>query len=430
MPQAATQDQQVCFVVMGFGKKTDYETGRTLDLDASYEAIIKPAATDAGLRCVRADEINHSGVIDEKMYDMLLRADLVIADLSTSNPNALYELGVRHALKPYATILIKEKDGRFHFDLNHVVTMEYQHLGPDIGAREANLKKEELSERILAVMKAQETDSPVYTFIEGLEGPRLAQSLELRLSVTDFDAAFMQAQMTDNRLATLIKQGEQAGRDGRHADAAKAFAAAVDVRPSEDYLRQQLALHTYKSEIPSERAALEKAIEILRPLDPENSADPETLGIAGAIHKRLFSLTGARTHLDDAIRFYGRGFEVRRDYYNGENLAACLDLRAAEQQDPEERLYDRLKAKKTRETLVTILDGIRHSASFDERSDKKWVFATLANVNFALGNSEAGENGERDFRAQGPVGWEIDTYQEGKQHALSVAAAASGKLLG
>src|ERR1700676_3251413 len=34
---------RTCFVVMGFGKKTDFETGRTLDLDKSYRNIIKPA---------------------------------------------------------------------------------------------------------------------------------------------------------------------------------------------------------------------------------------------------------------------------------------------------------------------------------------------------------------------------------------------------
>jgi len=36
-----------CFVVMGFGKKTDFETGRTLDLDKAYRTIIKPAVVDA-----------------------------------------------------------------------------------------------------------------------------------------------------------------------------------------------------------------------------------------------------------------------------------------------------------------------------------------------------------------------------------------------
>ena len=89
---------QTCFVVQGFGKKTDYSDGRVLDLDASY-AVIKEAVEAAGLKCVRADEIQHSGTIDVPMYQQLLRADLVVADLSTSNVNAAFELGVRYGLR-------------------------------------------------------------------------------------------------------------------------------------------------------------------------------------------------------------------------------------------------------------------------------------------------------------------------------------------
>jgi hypothetical protein len=37
-----------CFVVMGFGKKTEFETGRTFDLDKSYRNVIKPAVVAAG----------------------------------------------------------------------------------------------------------------------------------------------------------------------------------------------------------------------------------------------------------------------------------------------------------------------------------------------------------------------------------------------
>ena len=59
----------VCFVIMGFGQKTDLATGRVLDLDKSYRNIIKPAVTAAGYECVRADEIQHSGVIDVPMYE-------------------------------------------------------------------------------------------------------------------------------------------------------------------------------------------------------------------------------------------------------------------------------------------------------------------------------------------------------------------------
>ena len=59
---------------MGFGKKTDFETGRTLDFDKTYKGIIKDAVTDAGLKCIGADEIKHSGLIDVPTCDFSLRA--------------------------------------------------------------------------------------------------------------------------------------------------------------------------------------------------------------------------------------------------------------------------------------------------------------------------------------------------------------------
>ena len=104
-----TAESGTCFVVMGFGKKTDFETGRVLDLDQSYLSLIKPAVEAARLKCIRADEIVHSGLIDVPMYEQLLKADVVVADISTSNRNAVYELGVRHALRPYTTVIIAEE---------------------------------------------------------------------------------------------------------------------------------------------------------------------------------------------------------------------------------------------------------------------------------------------------------------------------------
>ena len=91
---------KTCFVVMGFGTKTDYTKPKTFNLDKTYRNIIKPAATAAGLECLRADEIVHSGNINVPMYEQLLKADVVVADVSTYNCNAFYELGVRHALRP------------------------------------------------------------------------------------------------------------------------------------------------------------------------------------------------------------------------------------------------------------------------------------------------------------------------------------------
>ena len=77
-----------CFVVQGFGKRQDYVQGKQFDLDASYE-VIKEAIEDAGLECYRGDELRRAGIIDQVMYDELLAADLVVADITTFDPETL-----------------------------------------------------------------------------------------------------------------------------------------------------------------------------------------------------------------------------------------------------------------------------------------------------------------------------------------------------
>lgn len=105
---------KTCFVLMGFGEKTDFRSDRKLNLDKTYK-IIQSAVAACGVTCIRADDIIHSSAIDKPMYEQLLEADIAIADLSTSNENAIYELGVRHALRPNTTIVIAESRFSFPF---------------------------------------------------------------------------------------------------------------------------------------------------------------------------------------------------------------------------------------------------------------------------------------------------------------------------
>lgn len=416
-------DAKLCFVVMGFGRKTDYESGRTLDLNATYQEIIRPAAEQAGLRCVRADEISHSGHIDLQMYEMLLRADLVIADISTGNANALYELGVRHALRPYSTIIMRESKGKFYFDLNHTSTFSYEHMGEDIGAKEARRAVGELSLLIQRILENPLPDSPVYTFI-----PKLIQP---HLSDEQFEALIQRSEASEEQFSEMMSQGARALREDRYVDAMRFLSSAVQMKPDETYLKQQLALATYKSKDPSEIASLVNALKVINDLGPDDSNDPETLGIAGAIHKRLWNITKDPAELNLAIKYYGRGFEFRRDYYNGENYALCMNYRAEIEGGKGEKGYYEVGARKAREQIVDILTGIVQSPQFGERSDQKWVVATLANTLFGL-NREAEavqyeqrfyEYVEHDDLAQ----WERDTYEQGKREVLRVTGQPAGR---
>lgn len=400
-----------CFVIMGFGVKTDFETGRTLDLDATYEAIIEPAVTEAGLRCVRADEIVHSGSIDEKLYEALYRADLVVADISTGNLNAVYELGVRHALRPYSTIIMKEEEGRLYFDLDHVRMFQYQHLGKDIGAREAARARRELAKLVRSVMQAQDADSPVYQWLPELRRPRFSDE--------EIGQVIDETKAHEQRLSALLMEGKQASAASRHNDAAAAFKRAHQLSPEEPFLIQQWALATYKSMNPSEEQALLDGLDIISTLQPDRSNDPETLGITGAIHKRLWLLKREREHLDRAVSYYGRGFEVRRDYYNGENLATCLDYRSEVQSDRSESDYDQRTAAKVRASIIVNLKEMIAAESFEDRTDRKWVLATLANCSFALGAVTEGEQYEARFHDESPADWEVETYEAGKAALLN-----------
>ncbi|HEY4961227.1 MAG TPA: hypothetical protein VII29_10245, partial [Terriglobales bacterium] len=206
-------EKQVCFVVMGFGKKTDYPTGRVIDLDKSYQYIIKPAAEEAGLECIRADEIIHSGTIDVPMYEQLLNADVVVADVSTSNCNAFYELGVRHALRPYTTITIAEDKMVFPFDVNHIAIRKYQHLGDGIDFGEVMRMKAALKEAIQTIAAKPTDDSPVYTFLKDLRPPvRGAKEAALKFAMAAISDGPSAGQDPANTatVSTLMAQAQAA----------------------------------------------------------------------------------------------------------------------------------------------------------------------------------------------------------------------------
>ncbi len=402
-----------CFVIMGFEEKQDPGTGRRLNLDSSYEFIIKPAVEAAGYNCIRADEILHSGIIDRPMYWNLLQAELVVADISTANANAIYELGVRHALRPRSTIVIKEEEGKRYFDLSHLATMSYKHLGPEIGAREAREKSAELQRLIEAVKAGKAPDSPVYHHLPRLKQPILAPTGGGGRGGSALPAASASSGPSRSELRKMAATAlESESFEAARRDLEK----LVDPEKVDDpWAIQKLALATYKSKKPNEKAALRKAQKIIQRLGPEESTDTETLGIAGAIGKRLWKLTGDRKHLDAAIDFCGRGWSVHEDYYTGENYANCLEMRADVATDTAAAAVDRMMALQVRNRLAERLTPLVRKRATKKLDDYKWMLATLANTQLALGDKEAASAAEKAFLGTKPANWEVETFTETKK---------------
>jgi tetratricopeptide (TPR) repeat protein len=350
---------QTCFVVMGFGKKTDYQSGRVLDLDKSYRYIIKPAAERAGLRCARADEIVQAGLIDVPMYEQLLSADVVIADISTSNANAFYELGVRHALRPYTTITIAEDKMVFPFDVSHLAIRKYQHLGDGIDYAEVQRMQDVLVSALRTIVDTPKSDSPVYTFFSDLSPPvrkalRDAVAQSAPSAVTP--AAGAAVKPMQDSAKDLMRHAEEARERSDFVTAVAFLTALKKMAPTDPFVVQRLALATYKSKLPDPLQALRQAQAILRELDPNDSTDVETAGLWGAIHKRLWDLGKDRKDLDTALASYEKGFYLKNDYYNGINLAYLYNLRASIS-DGAEAVADFVIAKRIRRRVLDICEA-------------------------------------------------------------------------
>src|SRR5436305_6839514 len=112
--------QPLLFVVMPFGQKKDLTGKYTIDFNKIYHGAIRPAAEAANLDVIRADEERTGGIIHVPMFERLLLAELVLADLTTLNANVFYELGVRHCAKPRTTVLMFARVDQLPFDVNMI----------------------------------------------------------------------------------------------------------------------------------------------------------------------------------------------------------------------------------------------------------------------------------------------------------------------
>ena len=395
-------DKKRCFVVMGFGKKTDFQSNpqRVLDLDRTYEDIIEPAVTAAGLVCIRADKIIHSTVIDKPMYENLLEADLVIADLSTSNVNAVYELGVRHALRPHATIVIAEDKFTFPFDINHLSITKYEHLEKEIGFREVMRMRDVLQKKIAAILERGETDSPVFLFL-----PHLMNKDETPLP------AATAAPKDNASFADLLGLFESTKKSAKGPSDWIFVLAVLDrvqkLQPNDPYLIQQRALATYKSEHPSGPESLHAARAVLEALQPDTSSDAETVGLWGAIHKRLWNATGDRAHLDKAIRSYSRGYFIKDDYYNGINYAFLLNVRAAKSEG-DDAVADRVLARRVRAEVLNLCDTALQSPTLGDDA-RFWINATKVEALYGMGRQAESEELRKTL---GPDGWQTKSLDD------------------
>lgn len=401
---------KTCFVIMGFGVKTAFPEGRKVDLDLIYKRVIKPVFSEnfsKEYQIVRADELTDSGLIDIPMYKLLMSADLVIADITTLNANAIYELGVRHTVKPYATLIIGQKTNTgIPFDINHVRVFTYEPYGEVLDPDEESRIKKELKKRVDDITKKlnnpneESIDSPLYSLF--------GSDIEFKIKKEEIKAI----KKVEDGISNNIKRYKQCLFESNYQGAVRYLQQIIKVNGN-PYFVQQLAVATYKSEKPNKTIALQDAKSIIDRLKPKETLDLETIGIAASIYKRLYFLGENTDYLDEAIFLYRKGYYSSNDYYNGENYANCLLLKSKHLIGED---ADFLKKQS-----IEIYQEIRDILNLTEIEEGAyWKYATLAISSFVCNKEIEGKKWEDKFLITSSTEWEHKTYLENKAMVLGI----------
>ena len=120
--QRKTDEKEKCFVIMPISDPEGYKKGHFRYV---YEDILIPAIEGAGFEAKRADDDGSSSMIQVNIIRDIIEAPMAVCDLSTRNPNVLFELGIRQAFD-LPVVLVQEQGTQRIFDINTINTIDYR----------------------------------------------------------------------------------------------------------------------------------------------------------------------------------------------------------------------------------------------------------------------------------------------------------------
>ena len=344
----------LCFVLMPFGKKPD-AAGNLVDFDAVYEELIRPAIVGADLEPIRADEEMTGGIIHKPMFERLVLCEYAVADLTTANANVFYELGVRHAVRPWSTVLLFAEGGRLPFDVAPLRALPYRLDG----GRPANIADGRVAlTRQLEAARTRSHDSPVFQLLNWSTVPDIAhvktdvfrERAEYSTRYKNQLAAARQAGPAAAQQLQAIEQSLGRMEDNEAGVVIDLFLSYRAVKHWDDMVRLvgRMDRALRETVMVQEQLALalnrlgrrDEAEEILSTLIARRGPSSETYGILGRVQKdrwedavRAGDKLRARALLDQAIEAYRLGFEADpRDAYPGINAVTLMEVR--DQPDP------------------------------------------------------------------------------------------------
>jgi MAP3K TRAFs-binding domain len=336
---------------MPFGRKAT-PAGSVIDFDRVYAELIAPAAIDADLEPLRADEETVGGIIHKPMFERLILCPYAVADLTLANANVFYELGVRHAFRPWSTVPIIAQDNRLPFDVQMLRTVPYV-LAAD-GAPDPSRTEEtrRTVAKLLVEARKGKKDSPIFQLLDDLQAPAVAHE-----KTDTFREQVEYSNQLKGKLAIARKTNVEAVKSvesdlGSVADVESGVVIDLFLSYRAVSAWQEMVSLVDKMTPPLKETVLvreqlglalnrlkrrDEAEEVLTKLIAERGPSSETLGILGRVYKDSWDDARkggddvlAQGYLQKAIDCYLAGFEADwRDAYPGVNAVTLMEI-----QDP------------------------------------------------------------------------------------------------
>lgn len=170
--KAATESEKpkTCFVITPIG---DDASPTRRAIDGLVDAVIEPTLRELGFDVEVAHRITKTGSISNQVIQLLLSADLVVANLTDLNPNVMYELAVRHAARK-PVVILADRATRLPFDVADERTIFFDNDMAGVPELAAKLRG-----MAVAAVADELPDNPIY---------RGAKALVMRdVAATDAD---------------------------------------------------------------------------------------------------------------------------------------------------------------------------------------------------------------------------------------------------
>jgi hypothetical protein len=159
-----TDWSRLCFVITPIGEEGSDERKHA---DLFLNSLIEPALSEFKLRVIRADRIGAAGMITSQVLEHVMRARLVIVDLSFHNPNAFYEMAVRHACALPVVQITRKKDCP-PFDVNQIRTVIIDTSDIYTLVPKLETYRSEIATQVRAALADGTTGNPITVFFPGV----------------------------------------------------------------------------------------------------------------------------------------------------------------------------------------------------------------------------------------------------------------------